>query len=90
MDTGPTFLVLEKRLSDDQRIRAEEILKTNLANHNDWIVLNMTMETLGKWAKKDETLKIWMEPHLKRLSKDSRKSVSKKATKTRQMLRGKS
>ncbi len=84
------FLMLEKRLSDNQRIRAEEILKTNLANHQDWIVLNMTMETLGKWAKKDETLKIWMEPHLNRLSQDSRKSVSKKAMKTRLVLTGKS
>ena len=84
------FLMLEKRLSDDQRIRVEEILKTNLENHNDWIVLNMTMETLGKWAKKDEALKIWMEPHLNKLSKDSRKSVSKKAIKTRQVLTGKS
>ncbi len=80
------FLMLEKRLSDNQRKKAKEILKTNLANHQDWIVLNMTMETLGKWAKKDASLDQWMKPHLTRLSKDTRKSVSKKALKTKQML----
>ena len=83
------FLMLEKRLSNKQRKKAEEILKTNLAYHQDWIVLNMTMETLGLWAKKDETLRIWMEPHLSRLSKDPRKSVSKKAVKTLQLHTGK-
>ncbi len=83
------FLMLEKRLSASQRQKAEEILKTNLANHQDWIVLNMTMETLGQWAKKDEALRHWMEPHLAKLQADSRKSVSKKALKTLQMLTGK-
>ena len=83
------FLMLEKRMSHNQRKKAEEILKTNLANHQDWIVLNMTMETLGKWAKKDDTLRVWMEPHLNRLSKDPRKSVSKKAIKTLQAHIGK-
>ena len=83
------FLMLEKRLSKNQRTKAEEILKVNLVHHQDWIVLNMTMETLGQWANKDETLRTWMKPHLNRLSKDPRKSVSKKAVKTLQMHEGK-
>jgi len=61
-------------------------MQRNLANHTDWIVLNMSMETLGKWAKKDVELRAWLQPHLQRLTVDSRKSVAKKATKTQQLL----
>ena len=80
------FLLLEKDLSETQKASAKKILKHNLATHSDWIVLNQTIETLGKWAKKDETLKEWLLPHLKRLAKDERKSVSKRASKTLEVL----
>ena len=58
-----------------------DIMKHNLAEHDDWIVLNTTMNVLCDWAKADEELKIWLQPHLERLAKDPRKSVSKKAQK---------
>ena len=80
------FLLLEKDLSETQKASAKKILKHNLATHSDWIVLNQTIETLGKWAKKDQTLKEWLLPHLKRLAKDERKSVSKRASKTLEVL----
>ena len=80
------FLLLEKDLSETQKASAKKILKHNLATHSDWIVLNQTIETLGKWAKKDETLKEWLLPHLKRLAQDERKSVSKRASKTLEVL----
>lgn len=80
------FLMLEKDLSEGQFNKALEVMKNNLANHHDWIVLNQTMDTLGKWTKKDESLKKWLQPHLKRLSQDERKSVSKKAQKTVEMI----
>nr|WP_298999318.1 hypothetical protein [uncultured Allomuricauda sp.] len=80
------FLILEKDLSTTQKSKAQEILKKNLAAHSDWIVLNQTMETLGKWAEKDGVLKEWIIPHLNRLVQDERKSVSKKASKTLQGL----
>lgn len=80
------FLSLEKELDDVQREKAMAIMKNNLAGHNDWIVLCQTMETLGKWSKKDEVLKTWLLPHLERLSKDKRNAVSKKAHKTWSML----
>ena len=80
------FLMLEKDLSQSQKAHAQEILKTNLVTHSDWIVLNQTMETLGKWAKKDEVLTKWLLPYLNRLAQDERKSVSKKALKTRKEL----
>ncbi|OEK00253.1 hypothetical protein BFP97_01430 [Roseivirga sp. 4D4] len=75
------FLLLEKDMSEDQIASAKEIMKRNLAFHNDWIVLNTTIDALGKWSKKDSALKQWILPHLTRLSKDSRKSVSKRAAK---------
>ena len=80
------FLMLEKDLSESQKNTAQNILKENLATHSDWIVLNQTIETLGKWAKKDEALKTWLLPHLHRLAQDERKSVSKRATKTLEVL----
>ena len=69
-----------KLLSLKQHARALEIMKNNLANHKDWIVLNTTMNVLVKWAKNDAELVQFMLPHLKRLSKDGRKSVAGKAT----------
>ena len=81
------FLMLQAHLSEQQKTKAVAILKNNLEHHNDWIVLNMTMETLGKWAKKDTHLKEWLIPQLQRISTDTRKSVAKKAKKTREALR---
>lgn len=80
------FALLEKDMSAQQKQQARELMKNNLEHHHDWIVLNMTMDTLGAWAKKDEALKAWLAPHLQRLSNDPRKSVAKKAMKTRQLL----
>ncbi len=76
------FLWLERDLSEIQIVKAKEIMKNNLANHKDWIVLNLTMDALFNWSKKDTTLKKWMKPHLERLCSDKRKSVSKRAKKT--------
>jgi hypothetical protein len=75
------FLLLEKDLSPEQKETATAILRHNLEQHNDWIVLNMTMETLGQWAKEDKGVKEWLHPHLERLAMDPRKSISKKANK---------
>ena len=75
------FGMLSKDLSEHQLDQAKDILKGNLANHSDWIVLNQTMATLAQWSKKDEELKHWMKPHLQRLAADERKSVSKRAQK---------
>jgi len=69
-------------MSPTQRQQAETVLKRNLAHHNDWIVLNQTMKTLGDWAKDNPELRHWLVPHLERLSGDGRKSVAKTAAKT--------
>ncbi len=80
------FLMLEKELSPEQMKRAKEHLSENLQNHTDWIVLNMTIETLSKWALTDDTLKSSIVPELIRLEKDHRKSVASKAKKALALL----
>ncbi|MEM7297515.1 MAG: hypothetical protein AAF391_04530 [Bacteroidota bacterium] len=80
------FLMLEKDLNATQKASAQAIMEHNLATHNDWIVLNTTMETLGKWAKMDEELKKFILPHLKRHAKDERNSVNKRANKLLEAL----
>lgn len=73
-------------MTDRQRRSALEVMKQNLANHNDWIVLNLTMETLVRWSVDDPALKQWLIPHLKRLLSDGRKSVASRAAKQLRIL----
>lgn len=80
------FLMLETDLTENQKTKAKQILKENLITESDWIVLHQTMETLGKWSKDDKELKAWIQPHLRVLAADTRKSVSKKALKTFRLL----
>lgn len=61
--------------------RAKEHMKKNLTNHDDWIVLNTTMQTLYEWSLGDSNLLEWIKPHLERLSQDKRKSISNRAKK---------
>lgn len=68
-------------LTSGQRAGALAILKRNLAEHSDWIVLNFTMETLTNWAAEDAGLAVWLRPHLERIADDPRKSVKKRAVK---------
>ena len=75
------FGMLNKDMTEPQLAQAKNIMKHNLANHKDWIVLSQTMLTLTKWAKKDSELKDWIKPHLERLIADERKSVSGRAQK---------
>lgn len=81
------FELYEEELSPTQHQKALEIMKNNLANHRDWIVLNQTMATLCLWSAKDEKLKEWVIPQLERLQKDTRKSVAKRALKLHQGLK---
>ena len=75
------FSWMKEEMTDEQTALATSIMKHNLEKHDDWIVLNHTMQILSDWAEDDPELKLWMKPHLERLSADSRKSVSKRAGK---------
>ena len=82
------FGLLINDMTNVQVKQAIKIMMNNIKYHNDWIVLNTTMQTLGEWAKKDLKLKKLLLPNLIRLSQDSRKSVSKQAIKTMKQLEG--
>ena len=73
------FGLLETRMTPAQKRKARAIMQHNLQNHDDWIVLNTTMDTLAAWAAEDKRLTAWLEPQLQRLSQDRRKSVARKA-----------
>lgn len=75
------FDIYKEEMSTIQITKATFLMKHNLEHHSDWIVLNTTMDTLGKWAKNDIELTTWLLPHLDRLTSDHRKSVSSKAKK---------
>lgn len=75
-------------LSDEQRRRAVGIMQQNLAEHDDWIVLNNSMKVLGAWARTDEDLQSWLRPHAERLAEDPRKSVASNARKLLQSVSG--
>jgi hypothetical protein len=75
------FIILDKFVTDKQRQEVMQILKNNLINYTDWIVLNFTMEALLSYCKKYSELKSWLKPHLEKLAKDSRKSVANRTTK---------
>lgn len=80
------FEVLTKDMDDAQIERAKVIVKRNLSNHEDWIVLKTSAKTLTLWAKNDDDLRAWLEPHLKRLAVDERKTVSGQAKKSLKAL----
>jgi len=75
------FMILDKFVNEKQRLEVVRILKNNLINCNDWIVLNFTMEALVGYSKVYSELKPWLKPILEKLAKDSRKSVANRATK---------
>ncbi len=75
------FLAMQDRMTGKEIVRAKEIMKINLDNSDDWIVLIQTAVTLAKWSKDDNELLKWLQPKLENMSKDSRKSVSNKAKK---------
>lgn len=75
------FLRQTGALTPEQRAAALVLMKRNLAEGADWIVLNTTIETLAAWAPGDPDLRAWLWPHLDRLTGDPRKSVAARARK---------
>lgn len=67
--------------TSEQRARSVDIMKHNLAQHDDWIVLNNSMQVLHEWSLDDPALADWLTPHLERLAFERRKSVAGRAAK---------
>ena len=75
------FDLLHAEMSESQIKSAKKILKKNLRNHSDWIVINTTIEILSQWARNDPALKKWLIPMLQKHAIDSRKSIANRAQK---------
>jgi hypothetical protein len=71
---------LDGYMTEEQRKTAIEIMKGNL-HYDDWIVQNTTSESLTHFAKKDDELKQWLIPELKKLTDSRHKSVARRAQK---------
>ena len=76
----------EMEMTSAQRAKALALVKRNIANHDEWIVLNNSIEYLARLALDDDELRAWLLPHLERLSGETRKSVAKRAQKARTKL----
>jgi HEAT repeat protein len=74
-------ILTEIELTPQQRPRAIAILKRNLERYEDWIVLNLTLHALAQFARDDPELHRELIPILRRHQADTRKSVTKRATK---------
>ena len=70
---------LRDDLSDDQARRATALLEATLTHSTDWIVLNVTMDVLCGWARRDQRLVARLTPELQRLTADRRPSVARRA-----------
>lgn len=81
------FLRLGGVMTVDQRRRATDVMKRNLVQYDDWIVLTATIETLARWTCDDPDLTSWLMPHLARLAADRRKSVAGRAKKISKSVR---
>lgn len=75
------FMWLEGKMTDVQKKKAISIMKKNLVEDRDWIVILNTFESLIHFIPYDNDLKEWLLLRLEVATKDSRKSVSKRASK---------
>lgn len=70
------FREVRDRMEPTQQRKAVDLMKRNLTDSQDWIVLTQTSVTLADFAREDSALRDWLRPELDRLSSDSRKSVA--------------
>lgn len=73
------FLALQDVLSASERTEVIKLMKRNLNDFDDWIVINQTLETLGQWARNDPELRDWLVPRLHDYVHETRKSIAGKA-----------
>lgn len=71
----------EVPLTSEQRVRAIALLKRILETFDDWIVVNLTLESLARFARDDEALRGEFCSTLKRFERHPKKSVASRARK---------
>ncbi len=75
------FMWLDEKMDDRQHRQAIEIMKHNLETDDDWIVQNLTAESLAHFAKTNARLKEWLIPQLEKMKSSRHNSVARKAHK---------
>ncbi|MEO0617762.1 MAG: hypothetical protein AAFZ01_00615 [Pseudomonadota bacterium] len=80
------FDAMWDEMTPRQRTAALKLMKRNIAEHTDWIVLKTTTQSLAAIATLDAALRNWLRPHLDRLTGDARKSVARTAAVERERL----
>lgn len=73
-------ILAEVPLTPAQQDRAIAILEHNVTHATDWIVLNLTMESLTHFAQDDPDLRRRLIPTLHHHTTDHRKAVAKRAS----------
>ncbi|NWF68385.1 MAG: hypothetical protein HXY40_04810 [Chloroflexi bacterium] len=68
-------------LSDQEKTQAGALLKHNLARAQDWIVINLTLETLAQFAREDTTLRADFRALLEQQQNSRHKSVRSRVKK---------
>jgi hypothetical protein len=74
-------MLAEVSLTDAQRAQAVSILRCNLVTFDDWILINLTIEAMAKFARQDPTLSPDLVVLLRGCVNDRRKSVAARARK---------
>ncbi|MCL4248864.1 MAG: hypothetical protein KJ065_12025 [Anaerolineae bacterium] len=77
-------ILSEIPLTTEQQARAIELLKLNLDLYDDWIVVNLTLEALAKFARQDDDLRQEFRAILRRYQYSPKKSI---ASRVRKLLR---
>ncbi len=68
-------MLAELPLNNSDKSRAVKLLKKNLHESDDWIVTNLTIESLGKFARENEALRAELRRILPRYLASRHKSV---------------
>jgi hypothetical protein len=77
-------ILSEIPLTPEQQIQAVKILKYNLEVYDDWIVVNLTLEALATFARKDADLRQEFPKILRQFQFSPKKSI---ASRVRKLLR---
>lgn len=80
-------ILSEIELTAAQRGRAVAVLKRNLKRYDDWLVINLTLEGLARFAHDDPPLRAELIPVLQAHQASGRKSIATRATKLLSELR---
>jgi hypothetical protein len=68
---------LGAHFTTQQHQTAVEVLKRNLDETSDWIVVINTLRSLKVYVQADADLKVWLKPYVERFAADPRKTVAR-------------